>query len=364
MEKRILVYGMTDNTGGIETYLMNVMQKLNEYGIKFDFVCDFSNIAYSDLISDCGSKVYFIPAKSKGLLKHWYELLKILKSHKEYKTIYFNILDAGVVFTMIIPWLLHRKIVTHSHNGETDKKRLHRYCRAALVFVTDQYLACSQIASEFMFGKNTKIQNKVIIIPNAIDMEKYKYNEQIRIKKREELGISNDTIVIAHVGRLSMQKNPFGMLDIFKETVKKRKKVVLLSIGTGDLETEVKAYASTIGIAKQVKFMGKRTDVDELLQAADIFFLPSFYEGLPIVALEAQAAGLNCVISSNISREVDITGNVSFIDIDTSCTEWAEELLKKAKMNRCDVKDKLDKSEFNIKNYKQIIDKLVLSLCK
>lgn len=364
MEKRILVYGMTDNLGGIETYLMNLMQEVNKYEVKFDFICDFPSISYSELISEYNSKVYFIPAKSKGLLKHWKELVKILLEHKEYNTVYFNVLDAGTVFTMLIPWLLRKKIVTHSHNNETTKKKLHRYCRPALVLMTKQYLACSQSAAEYMFGKIPHIQKKVVLVPNAIDFEKYKYNTQIRDVKRKELKILDNMCVIGHVGRLSEQKNPFGMLDIFKEVLKREKNTLLLSIGTGELDEEVKAYASELGIEKHVKFMGKRTDVHELFQAMDVFFFPSFYEGFGIVVLEAQAAGLKCVVSNNIPHEVDITGNVSFIDLDSKATIWADELLKRSKQKRCSVEEKLEESEFNIKNYGQIVDKLLLSLCE
>lgn len=358
MKKRILVYGMTDNPGGIETYLMNVMQKLDEHNVKFDFVCDFPNIAYADLISKYGSKVYFIPAKSKGLLKHWKELYKVLKQHKEYRTVYFNILDAGAAFTLVIPWILRRKIVTHSHNGETDKKKLHKYCKSALVLMTSQYLTCSEIASKFMFGSSKRVQDKVIVIPNAIDVEKYKYSENIRIQKRKELNIPDDKVVIGHVGRLSIQKNPFGMLDIFKETLKKDKNVILLSIGTGELEAEVKEYASRIGVEEQVKFMGKRADVAELFQAMDVFFLPSFYEGLPIVALEAQAAGLSCVLSNNITKEVNITGNVSFVDLDATFEEWSNELLKHARLERNNVKEIWKTSEYNLENFEYEIKKI------
>lgn len=358
MEKRILVYGMTDNPGGIETYLMNVMQKLAEHNVKFDFICDFPSVAYAELIAKYDSKVYFIPAKSKGLLKHWNELYKVLKQHKEYRTVYFNILDAGAVFTMVIPWILRRKIVTHSHNGETDKKKLHKYCRPVLTLMTNQYLTCSEIASKFMFGSNKKIQDKVIKIPNAIDIEKYKYDEDIRILKRKELNISEEQLVIGHIGRMSIQKNPLGMLDIFKETLKKDKRVVLLSVGTGELQAEVREYASRIGVEEQVKFLGKRADVEDLLQVMDVFFLPSFYEGLPIVALEAQAAGLSCVLSNNITNEVDITGNVSFIDIDAPYEEWANELLKHAKLERNNVKEIWKTSEYNLENFEYEIKKI------
>lgn len=359
MLKRVLVYGMTDNPGGIETYLINTMKELNKQDIKLDFLCDFPEIAYKNEIEKNGSKVYFIPAKGKQLIKHWIGVAKVLKQHKEYQTVYFNILDAGAAFTMMIPWIMGRKIVTHSHNGETDKKKLHKYCRPVMNFVTSEYFACSNVAASFMFGKKAK---QAILIPNAIDMQKYQYDENVRKNKRRELEIDDNTSVICHVGRLSMQKNPFGMLDIFCELLKKNDSAVLMSVGTGELEQEVKKYAKKLGVDKKVKFLGKRKDVAQLLQAADVFFLPSFYEGLPIVALEAQAAGLTCVLSDSITKEVDITGNVVFVDLNASKTDWTDALIRGASMQRCDVRGILSQSEYNIQNFGSVIDKLKNSL--
>lgn len=360
MSKRVLVYGMTDNPGGIETYLINTMHELKKQGMVLDFICDFPDIAYKEEILANGSKIYFIPAKSKNLITHWVEILKVLKKHKEYRTVYFNILDAGAAFSMLIPWMLRRRIVVHSHNGETDKKRLHQLCRPIMVFMAKRYLACSKVASDFMFGTNPKIQGKVAIIPNAIDVKKYAYNEEIRRVKRKELNLLNGEKVVCHVGRLSMQKNPFGMLDIFKALLIKEKNVILLSIGTGEIETEVKLYAKKLGISDSVRFLGKRLDVQELMQAADVFFLPSFYEGLPIVAIEAQAAGLQCVISDRISRETDITGNVHFLSLDAPVNQWVDTLLEGASASRCDVEEVLKVSDFNIDNF----DKAVVRLKK
>lgn len=319
--KRVLVYGMTDNPGGIEAYVINLAQRLKE-DIIFDYVIDFKTIAHSEFIGSMGSKVYHIPAKSKGLLAHWKKLWEILKNHPEYDTVYFNILDAGAAITEFIPWLMGRKIVTHSHNGSTEKVRLHRLCKPFLSFFTKEYVACSKIASEYMFGN----ANKALVIPNAIDAKKFVYNPQLRQKKREELGVS-EKMVVCHIGRLSPQKNPIRMLDIFKAVLEKKNNAVLVSVGTGEMEQDVHSYAEQLGIKDKVMFLGKRTDIPEILQASDIFFLPSLFEGLPIVALEAQAAGLHCVVSSEISKEVDITGEVSFVPLKETDEFWAEKLL-------------------------------------
>lgn len=356
--KRILVYGMTDNPGGIETYLINTMKQFKNEKIIFDFLCDFPDIAYKEEIKSNGSKIFFICAKGKKLLKHWIQIAKILKAYPEYETIYFNILDAGAAFTMLIPWIMGRRIVTHSHNGETDKKILHKVCRPFLLLMSNYYLSCSNVAGDFMYGTKSKGRKQCILIPNAIDIEKFKFNENIRRKKREELDISEEITVICHVGRLSLQKNPFGMLNIFQSLLKERPESILISIGTGELESEVKDYAEKIQISNNIRFLGKRNDVAELMQAADVFFLPSFYEGLPIVAIEAQASGLQCILSDAITKEINITGNVHFVGLEDSNEKWVGELLQCSDMGRTNVEDCIKQSEFNINNFENTIRKL------
>lgn len=339
---RILVYGMTDNPGGIETYLLNLLCKLNDEKVIFDFVTDFPDIAYKSQILEHGSKIYYIPAKGRKLFQHLKKFYDILKANPEYEKIYFNILDAGSALTMLIPWLLHRKVIVHSHNGSTDKKSLHTFFKPILNILCDKRIACSNLAATYMFGK--KRGKRVWIVPNAIDESKFKFNINERKNVRADLGISEDTFVVCHIGRISKQKNPYGLLEIFKEVRKKNPKSLLLYVGTGELEEMVKKYAEQIGIIDKVIFLGKQKNVEKFLWAADVFLLPSFYEGLPIVGIEAQAASLPCVVSDSITSELNITGNVVFMSLDDSKEKWADEIL-----------------EFNVKkrdivNTKSIID--------
>lgn len=329
MEK-ILVYGMTDNPGGIETYLVNAAHRLHG-SVHMDFVSDFPSVAYEDVLSRLDAEIYLIPAKGKRLFAHWRGLWKILKQHPEYKTVYFNLLDAGGAFTELIPWLLKRKIVTHSHNGATDKVTLHRVCRPFLKLFTAKRVACSGLAADYMFGSDSG----ALVIPNAIDTEKYAFRQEVRAKQRRSLGVDG-ALVVCHVGRLTNQKNPYGLLEIFQSVLKKNANAYLLSIGTGEIEKEVRTYAEKLGIQDRVLFLGKRNDVAELMQAADVFLLPSFYEGLPIVGIEAQAAGLPCVMSDCITKEVDITGNVTFLSLEKSKQVWAETVLEASKQPRRD----------------------------
>lgn len=347
--ERILVYGMTKNPGGIESYLLGMSSKIKKYDIQFDFVSDFSSIAYADELKQNGSRLYFIPAKGKKLLQHLGAVRKLLKNHPEYKIVYFNILDAGAAFTAAVPWLMGRRIVVHSHNGSTEKVRLHRMCRPFLNLMADQRAACSRVAAEYMFGRRQQNRKPAVIVPNAIRADRYYFNEAVRAEYRENLGLE-DRLVICHVGRITEQKNPFRLIDIFDTLCEMEPKAELLYIGTGELEEQVKAYVKKKKCADKVRFLGIRSDVAELMQASDVFLLPSLYEGLPIVAVEAQAAGLPVVLSSNITDETDITGNLSFVDLEKSDVQWAEAISGYKNFKREDCRIQIQRAGYDLES--------------
>ena len=351
---QVLVYGYSNNPGGIETYLINLITSLKGQ-IHFDFVSDFGDVAHRETLEELGSQVYFIPPKSQGLWAHLKAFRQILKKHKQYDCIYFNILDAGAAITQLVPFFMRKKIITHSHNGGTDKPRLHKLCKPLLKITKGKKAACSILASDYMFG-TTK---NVTIIPNAIDANKYKFDSFARAQTRSDLNLNNQQLVICHIGRLTYQKNPLRMLDIFKNVLQTATDAVLISIGTGDMDDEVHAYAKELGIAENVLFLGKRNDIPELLSASDVFFLPSLYEGLPIVAIEAQASGLPLIISDSITHETDITGNVKFLSLDDKNETWAKYLLDAANTQRdVDVMHKISEAEYNTGNAEKTTKKI------
>ena len=327
--KRVLVYGMTDNPGGIETYLLNFFQRVQGKGVLLDFVSDFPAISGSDILERQGASLHFIPAKSKSLWGHLKGMWKILRQHKEYETVYFNILDAGAAVTMLVPFLLGRKIVVHSHNGSTDRIRLHKLCRPFLKIMTKGRVACSSLAAEYMFGDS----KACLVIPNAIDGAKYAFHASVLQAKRQELGIENRP-VICHVGRISRQKNPMGLIDIFEEVHRQRPETVLLSVGNGEWMEQFTDYIAKKNLADSVKCLGVRKDVAEILQASDVFLFPSLYEGLPISLLEAQAAGLSCVISDVISQQSIITDLVCPVSLNEPPQVWAERVLERMDLPR------------------------------
>ncbi len=352
---RILVYGMTANPGGIESYVMNQFSLLNPEKAIFDFIVDFPQMCYSDEVTAKGSKIHFIPAKGKKLLSHWLGFYRVLKNHPEYKKVYFNILDAGAVFSMIVPWLMGREIIVHSHNGSTEKMRLHKLCKPFLKLIAKKRYACSRVAAEYMFDSP-----EVPVIPNAVNCRKYKFNGSVRVAKRKELGIDNDTLVVCFVGRLTYQKNVHFLNKVFYQLIKKNPKSVLLVVGDGEEKEKLIADSKKMGTFDSIRFLGKRNDVNELLQATDVFVMTSFFEGLSVVAIEAQASGVPCVFSDKMSNETKINDNVIFISLEFSDEAWADAIVEAVEMPRCLTSDKLQKQGYDLgflnATQKEIID--------
>lgn len=342
--KHILVYGMSDNPGGIETYLLNIFLRVQDKLVHMDFVSDFPAVAHSEILEERGAKLHFIPAKSKNLFGHLAAVWRILKRHSEYEAVYFNILDAGAAVTMIPVFLLGRKIVVHSHNNSTEKIRLHRICKPFLNFFTAERAACSEPAAEYMFGGKAK---RALIVPNAIDAARFTFCEETRIRKRQELGIG-DRPCICHVGRITQQKNPLGLIDMFEAVHRKCPEAVLLSVGTGDMTDRFQSYIAQKGLSDAVICLGARHDVDELYQAADVFLFPSLYEGLGIVVLEAQAAGLPCVISDVIPKQATVTDLVHALSLDASPEVWADRVISCFGTPRRDTHKELIAAGFDI----------------
>lgn len=320
--KRILVYGMTDNRGGIESYVMALYRNADKEKVQFDFVTDFPTMAYDDEVKRGGSLIHYIPAKSKNPIGHLRAFRKILKNHPEYDTVYFNILNSGAAFTMSVAKSMGRRCIVHSHNNSDGNMRLHNFFKQRLIKYADKRLACSVPAAEFMFGT----ADGCFIINNAISIKDFLFSPDIRESKRSQLGIGDGTFAVLHVGRISPQKNPRAVIDIFGEVQKLRPDSVLLYVGTGEQESEIKSYTEQKGLCESVRFFGMRDDVNEIYSAADVFLLPSLYEGLGIVLIEAQTAGLPCFTSDSVPRATAVTELITYIPLSAPAAEWAKEI--------------------------------------
>lgn len=354
--------------GGVEAVIMNYYRNIDRTKIQFDFICDedSTNIPYEE-IRKLGGNVIICPPYQK-ISKYEKFLINLFKE-KQYKIVHSNI-NALSVFPLYAAKKTGVPVrIAHSHSTTNKKEWKKNLMKQALrpfskKYATD-YFACSELAGRWLFGDKTFEQGKVTIINNAIDLDKFKYDEKIRKDKRKELKIKDDTLVIGHIGRFVAQKNHTFLIDIFNELHKKEKNSILLLIGQGPLINEIKQKVEVLGISNSVRFLGQRDDVSELYQAFDVFLLPSLYEGLPVVGVEAQATGNLCILSSSMTQETKVLDTTRFISLDKNVKEWVSIILDDySKFKRHNSTDEITENNFNIKNESIKLEKCYINFIK
>jgi glycosyltransferase involved in cell wall biosynthesis len=306
--------------------LMNYFRHIDRDRIMFDFLTHRPWKAdYDDEIEELGGKVYHAPRLYPQNYPAYFRYMRrFFNDHPEYRIVHSHI-DAMSYLPLTAA--KHADIpvrIAHSHNTSIDpdlKYLLKTYYRHRLPSVATDYLACGTEAGEFLFG-----DRPFTVIPNAIDTSLFVFNQETREKVRAQLQLDN-RFVIGSVGRLTYQKNLGFLLDVFQKLVELSPDSLLLVIGGGEEEEALKKQAAGYGITDKVLFLGIRNDVNQLYQAMDVFVMPSRYEGLPVVGVEAQCSGLPCVFSANITRELKMSERAIFLDIDCTAEEWARFIL-------------------------------------
>ena len=319
--------------GGVESVVMNYYRYIDKTKIQFDFFIDEDSTMEPPIeeIKKLGGKVYRIPSYTK-IIKYHKELKKILKENN-YKIVHshINTLSVFPLFSAKRAGVPVR--IAHSHSTTNKKEWKKNIIKQILrpfskIFATD-YMCCSELAGRWLFGNKAYDQGKVYLLNNAIDLEKFKYDEKIRKRKRKEIGIKDDTLVIGHIGRFVEQKNHTFLIDIFNEVHNKQSNSILLLIGEGPLKEDIQEKVARLKLTDSIKFLGQRTDVNELYQAMDVFVLPSLYEGLPVVGIEAQASGLPCIFSDSMTKEVKVSNSCVFFSLNDDLKKWPKAILRK-----------------------------------
>lgn len=365
--KKVLVFGITDLPGGVESVIMNYYRNIDRNKIQFDFLCNTEKVAYEEEIKELGGTIYRITARSKNYKKYKKEMKDFFENHsKEYSTIWVNICSlANIDYLKYAKKYGIEYRIIHCHNSQNMdsflRGLLHRWNRLLINKYATDFWSCSDDASKWFYNKKIIQNDKYLVIKNAINLEKFKYNEKIRNDYRKKMNLE-DCFVVGHVGRFHFQKNHKFLIKIFNEIHKKNKKAMLLLIGEGQDEKEIKEMVKHNGIEKYVKFLGPRKDVSELMQAMDVFVFPSVFEGLGVVLIEAQASGLPIYASSNvIPNEVEIIKqNFNFLSLNYDELYWADTILKdfkEIKYNRVIDLKLIENCGYNIKKEEQKIEK-------
>jgi glycosyltransferase involved in cell wall biosynthesis len=346
---KVLYWGMSDNLGGIETYLVNLVNVFKNKNIKIDFLSSSKSICFEKEIKELGSDVYHIPSRMPNPFLFYSALIVFFIKRRDYKIVHFFLQSCSSIEPVVVAKLTKHITFVDSQSAYRGKKIITRLLdsinKEILPYFTDEMLAISSVSGRSMF--KTK---KFKIVKSAINPVKYRYNPLVREKYRNKFGLSNKK-VIGHVGRFVHEKNHSFLIDIFQIIHANKPNTVLLLIGDGPLMKEIKEKARKLGLSDSIIFTERRTDIPQLMQAMDVFVFPSLFEGLGRVVIEAQAAGLKTIVSDRIPDEVLITDLVKKIPLNKSEHYWSNEIIKSMdSYDRMDKYDVIYNSGYDIKS--------------
>lgn len=348
------------NQGGTENFLMNLYRSIDKEKVQFDFLVNRVGV-FDEEIKSLGGNIYYIPAlQNIGQFKYTKNLDKFFKEHSEYKIIHSHL---NQVTGLILERAKKANIpvrIAHSHNSKSNKnlviKNYKKYLQSKILKNATNLWACSKLAAQWLYGK--KEINNVDIIPNAIDAEKFIYKEETRKKLRKEFNINEDAFVIGNIARMSYQKNHMFLIKIFYELKKIEKEAKMVIVGNGEEKEKIISEIKHLNLENDIILLEDRKDVNEILQMMDYFVFPSRFEGLGIVLIEAQTAGLKCITSKDVvPSEVAITDLVEFYSLKKSPKEWAKKIYLHKKYDRENQLQKIRKANYDVKNLIEKIQK-------
>ena len=334
--------------GGLETMIMNYYRHMDRSKVQFDFLVhrDF-RADYDDEIEALGGKIYCLPRLVPWNRSYHRALDEFFSNHPEYRIVHVH---QDCLSSVILKTAKKNGVpvrIAHSHSSSQDKNLKYLiklfYMRQIPANATELF-ACGQDAGDWMFrGAAYRVLN------NAIDTSKFAFNPPIKTLVRSRLGISQEAFVVGHVGRFDPTKNHTFLLNIFAEIAQKNPRAVLLLVGDGNLRKAMEDKAASLGIHNCIIFAGVRSDVPDLMQAMDCFVFPSLYEGLPVTLIEAQAAGLPCVVSAGVSQEASKTDLIEYVSLRETAEAWAGKILNKSSLVRKDTREGIIRAGYDIK---------------
>jgi glycosyltransferase involved in cell wall biosynthesis len=362
---RILHVVVNMNRGGAETLIMNLYRNMDKTKVQFDFLTCKEGVFDSEILK-MGGKIHRIPYISEiGHFKYAKKLDEFFSTNKEYKIVHSHMDKMSGIILLAAKKAGVSIRISHSHNTRSEgglAARLYKWYVGNLIIKNSTNLfACSTQAAEWLFKEKSQSTK---ILKNGIEIQKFTFCPKTRNEVREELNLDNDKFVLGHVGRFAHQKNHSFLIDLFAEYHKINKNSVLVLVGDGPLRLDIERQVKKLNIVCNVKFVGIRSDIHRLLQAFDLFVFPSLHEGLPVSLIEAQGSGLPCVISDNISKEVDIGSNlVEFISLNNN-SQWIQKVKKIASMqlNRNIISHSISKQGYDIRKTAGNLENFYISI--
>ncbi len=332
---RVLNVLGTTNLGGAESRVMELYRALDRTKVQFDFLVHTDRECHYDQeIRSLGGSIYHVPRfRGRNLLSYHRALSKFFEAHHEFAAVQGHMTSTAAVYLPIAKRAGIPVTIAHARSAGVDrgvKGLVTKLMRVPLKYRADYCFTCSAEAGEAVYGRAWVQRGNVWTIPNAIDTKRFVYNPAVRQEVRAQLGLA-DKFVIGHVGRFGFMKNHSFLIDIFAELCRLRDDAALVLIGKGELEDAARAKVKALGLTDKVLFLGNRFDVERYYQAFDYFVFPSTFEGLPGSVAEAQAAGLHCLVSNQVTREAALTELAVYKSIAEPAVSWASEIMRSAK---------------------------------
>ena len=354
------------NLGGAENFLMNIYRNIDRSKIQFDFLVNRGG-AFEDEIKEFGGKIFYIPALQKvGPIIYRKKLHEFFREHKEYVIVHSHLNQVSGIILEVAKKEDIPVRIAHSHSSSNSAnnffEQLYKnYLNTKINKNATNFLACSDEAAKWLYKEKAK---EAIIIKNAIDIERFKFNEEKRKLIRKELNIDESDVVIGHVGRFSSVKNHKFLIEVFNEFQKDKENTKLLLVGAGPLRNEIENQVANFNIKDKVILIGNKKNVEDFYNAMDLFVFPSLYEGLGMVLIEAQINGLNCLTSKDaVPNEVNITNHVKFISLEAGIKTW-NKALNEIDITRYSEIEKIKKAGYDVREECKKLEKIYLNFDK
>lgn len=353
---RILIIGLSDDHGGVETYIRNLLTNLSPGTFEIYVPRNATKMAYEEELSKLGVRFIRVPS-ARGLrflqyYKGWYDVFK----HFNFDAVYMNDCSVLGIDILRVAKLLRVPVrIFHAHSTSFDsplrglRALLERWNKNHLHQIATHLYTCSIAAAKWMFSEKAKYT----LIPNAVNTTRFSYNEDSRELTRRKLGITRDEKLIAFIGRLSYPKNPEFFINLCSHLCQNHRNYRFLVIGDGELRPEVEKLLIQYNIPEtKIQLLGVRSDVPEIMSAIDCIVMTSRYEGFPFVMVEAQATGLPCVVTDTIPQETNILGNVRFVSLNAPMKVWEKAINSALKVtpNRTEAAQKIKARGYDIKD--------------
>ncbi len=365
---RILVFGMTENPGGVESFLINYYRNIDRNKIQFDFLCNsHEQVAYEEELISLGARTFHITARSKDRRFYKKELEEVFKDHKdEWSAIWVNVCSlANIDYLKMAKKYNIEKRIIHSHNSQNmDSKlrvMLHYLNKPSVKKYATDYWACSMDAARWFYSG--ELLNKAVVIHNAIDVDRMCFDAKKRKEIRDRYDLQ-DKFVIGNVGRLHFQKNQEFAIEVFKYYHRENPDSRLVLVGQGEDENKLRAKVKDYGLMDSVLFPGIQKDIQGWLSSFDLFLFPSRFEGLSVVAMEAQANGVPVLASEGvIPDEVKMNDDFRFFDLKEGPEAWGEKIITMSSGKRPeykDIKENFIKHGYDIETEVSKLEKLLV----